>query len=236
MRIAVCDDEMIFCQDLQQKIEQYYQSMDILVSIFNNPKELLAYIENKTDYFQAVFLDIEMPQMDGMTLAGKLKQINEAIDILFLTSHIEQMEEGYEVNAFRFLTKPVQSDKLNRALKALEEKQKERRQILIKQDGETHLLQEKEIICIQAENVYLHIYTKEQKFLVREKIKNMEEQLSRQNFIRVHRSYIISLAAVTSYEKGKVWLKNGMQVPVSRKNDEVFQAGILAYMRRQAGC
>ena len=235
MRIAVCDDEIAFCEDLQRKIEQYYQSMDILVCVFDNPRKLLAYIEEKTDYFQAVFLDIEMPQMDGMTLAGKLKQLNENIDILFLTSHVEQMEEGYEVNAFRFLTKPVQQEKLNRALKALEEKQTKRRQISIKQDGETYLLPENDIICVQAENVYLHVYTKEQKFLVREKIKNMEAQLSRHNFIRVHRSYIVSLEAVVSYGKNGIKLKNGMLVPVSRKQYEVFQAGILEYMRRQVG-
>ena len=57
MRIAVCDDEIAFCEDLQRKIEQYYQSMDILVCVFDNPKKLLAYIEEKKDYFQAVFLD-----------------------------------------------------------------------------------------------------------------------------------------------------------------------------------
>ena len=236
MRIAICDDEITFANEIKEKIESYYKSMDILINIYHNPQKLLEDINEKPEYYQAVFLDIEMPQLDGMTLAKRIKDCNPELTILFLSSHAEQMDEGYEVNAFRFLTKPLQQKKLERALQALEVQQQSKRQITLKCDGENYLIQEKDILYIQADNIYLHVYTNTRKYMIREKLKNMETLLGTENFIRVHKSYLISYHAVNSYQKNSITLKNDIKIPLSRTYCDNSLKGMLAYSRRQAGC
>ena len=134
MRIAVCDDEERFRLDIKKHIDKIYNSLDVVVDCFSGGKELIASFEARP--YDLVFLDIEMPEMDGITLAKKLRDMNDKIYIVFLTGHVEYALEGYEVNALRYLTKPIQDDKLKEVLRFVSDKLTSKRQILIKVDGE----------------------------------------------------------------------------------------------------
>ena len=115
MRIAVCDDEERFRQDIRKHIDALYGSLDVVVDSFSGGKQLIDAFQIRP--YDMVFLDIEMPEMDGITLAKKLRSISENIYIVFLTGHVEYALEGYEVNALRYLTKPVQESKLREVLR-----------------------------------------------------------------------------------------------------------------------
>lgn len=231
MKIAICDDELYFGQELKKMIENYYNSMDLLISVYQNPTELLRAIKKDKSIYQAVFLDIEMPDMDGMTLAKLLREEGVEIPIIFLTSHEEQMEEGYEVRAFRFLVKPVNKEKLEKALSSLFLNTFSKRQLSIIHNGRNHILYEKDILCIKSENVYLKIFTKEGTYLIREKLNNMEAQLDRNYFIRVHRSYLINFSSILSYDKKKIDLQGHIEVPISRSSYENFQKAFMNYLK-----
>ena len=155
MRIAVCDDEEIFRADIQKHIDKLYSSLDVVVDSFSGGKNLIAAFETRP--YDLVFLDIEMPEMDGITLAKKLRQLDEKTYIVFLTGHVEYALEGYEVNALRYLTKPVQDDKLKEVLRYVADKMASKRQLMIKVDGEEHLLDISDILYLEAQNQYIMI-------------------------------------------------------------------------------
>lgn len=233
MKIAICDDILYFAEELKEKIEQYYRSIDLLIYIYQNPVELLQDITKEKNRYQAIFLDIEMPKMNGMTLAKKMRDMGIESPIIFLTSHEEHMEEGYEVSAFRFLVKPVSQLKLEKVLEALLTKTFQSRQLAITCNGKNYILYEKDILYIKAENVYLKIFTKGEGYLIREKLNTLEKQLNPHYFIRIHRSYMINLSSVISYDKKKVDLGNGVEIPISRSCYDTFQCAFMNYIKEE---
>ncbi|WP_366925647.1 response regulator [uncultured Ruminococcus sp.] len=114
MRIAVCDDEQCFLNYFRGIVKRLYNRLDIITDEFSSGEELLKSFRYKA--YDLVFLDIEMPAMDGITLARKLRELSSDVSIVFLTGHIEYAIKGYEVNALRYLTKPAEEKKV--ALKA----------------------------------------------------------------------------------------------------------------------
>ena len=114
MRLAIVDDESVYRSQVAELISSVYGKADVSCFLYADGSELIRSFENgfKLD---AIFLDIEMKDIDGMTAAKKIREYSKDIPIIFLTSHTELAMDGYEVDAFRFLSKPVNKLKLSEA-------------------------------------------------------------------------------------------------------------------------
>ena len=175
--------------------------------------------------------------MDGITLAKKLREKSDKIYIIFLTGHVEYAVEGYEVNALRYLTKPVQEDKLREVLRYVMDKSTSKRQLMIKEDGEEILLNIQDIIYFEAQNQYIMIYTTAGSHLVRYNIGDFEEQLKGDGFFRTHRGFLVSLAKVKRLVKSDVLMDTPdgeVSVPVSRSNLKAIKEALYAYVESSA--
>ena len=235
MRIAVCDDEEVFRTQEKELIDKLAGSIDVIVDAYSDGRKLLeAFDKNPYD---VLFLDIEMPAMDGITLAKKLRERSDSIYIVFLTGHVEYALEGYEVNALRYLTKPVQEDKLREVLRFVMDQSTSKRQILIKVDGEETLINVTDIIYLEAQNQYVMLYTTGGEHLVRYNISDFEEQLKNDGFFRAHRGYLISLAKVKKLVKSEVLMESpggDISLPVSRSNVKPLKEALYAYVENSA--
>ena len=139
MIFAVCDDEKIFRDEIIEALNRYFGKLEVTCKEYESGVSLLAAYEQGED-FQALFLDIEMPGIDGMATANELRAKGFAAPILFLTSHTEMAMEGYEVAAFRFLGKPANPEKMERALTDLRQELCEKQKLIIRSDGEDIIL------------------------------------------------------------------------------------------------
>ena len=234
MRIAVCDDEEKFRTQEKNLIDKLAGSIDVIVDAYSDGRKLLeAFDKNPYD---VLFLDIEMPAMDGITLAKKLRERSDSIYIVFLTGHVEYALEGYEVNALRYLTKPVQEDKLREVLRFVMDQSTSKRQILIKVDGEETLINVTDIIYLEAQNQYVMLYTTGGEHLVRYNISDFEEQLKNDGFFRAHRGYLISLAKVKKLVSEVLMESPGgdISLPVSRSNVKPLKEALYAYVENSA--
>ncbi len=235
MRIAVCDDEEKFRNQAREMVDKLAGSLDVIVDAYSDGRKLLeAFDKNPYD---VLFLDIEMPAMDGITLAKKLRERSDSIYIVFLTGHVEYALEGYEVNALRYLTKPVQEEKLREVLRFVMDNSKSKRQLMIREDGEELLLNVADIIYFEAQNQYIMIYTTEGNHLVRYNIGDFEEQLKNDGFFRIHRGYLISLAKVKKLVKSEVIMEaaeGDIILPVSRSNVKSLKETLYAYVENTA--
>ncbi len=235
MRIAVCDDEEKFRNQAREMVDKLAGSLDVIVDAYSDGRKLLeAFDKNPYD---VLFLDIEMPAMDGITLAKKLRERSDSIYIVFLTGHVEYALEGYEVNALRYLTKPVQEEKLREVLRFVMDNSKSKRQLMIREDGEELLLNVADIIYFEAQNQYIMIYTTEGNHLVRYNIGDFEEQLKNDGFFRIHRGYLISLAKVKKLVKSEVIMEaaeGDINLPVSRSNVKSLKETLYAYVENTA--
>ncbi len=232
MRVAVCDDEEIFQEQIRNLIDKIYNSMDVIVDVFSEGKQLLERFD--ANPYDVIFLDIEMPSMDGITLAKKLRQRSENIFIVFLTSHVEYALEGYEVNALRYLTKPIREDKLREVLKYVMDKNTAKRQLMIKSEGEELRLNVADVLYFEAQNQYVMIYLRGEEHLVRANMGDFEEQLREDGFFRIHRGYLISLAKVKKIVKSEVIMENGASLPVSRSNLKSLKESLYSFVEGEA--
>lgn len=230
MKIAVCDDEPVFLEIVKRELEQYYQSLDVEIKKFSSGKALIQAVKEDPFLYLCIFLDIEMPGMTGLQTAKELERAGISIPVILLTSHTEYALKGYEVGAFRFLTKPADQEELHRVLKAVENQNISQRRLVVNQDGRSFYLPLDQILYFKSENVYIVIQTEQGHYLVRKKIKEQQEELPVPQFFRVHRSYIINMAKLQDFDGKKVTLKGGISIPVGRGRREEFQKAAARYM------
>ena len=189
MRIAVCDDEERYRLELKTILNKLLINADCEVDTFSDGNLLVPAF--KESPYDLLFLDIEMPEIDGITLAKKLRSLSEKVYIVFLTSHIEYALEGYEVNALRYLTKPVSIDKLKEVLSYVRQRETAFRQIIIKEDGEKIVIDINDVIYMEAMNQNVRIVTGSGEHVIRYNISDFEEQLKNDGFYRIHLGYLI---------------------------------------------
>ena len=232
MRIAICDDEEIYRIELKSCLNKLLIDTDYDINTFSDGRILLNRFEECP--FDIVFLDIEMPEIDGITLARKLRSASDSVFIVFLTSHIEYALEGYEVNALRYLTKPADPNKVKEIIRYVQDKQNNAHQIIIKSEGEDILIDINDIIYMESMDKNVRIVTSKEEYITRYNISDYEEQLKNFGFFRIHRGYLISLNKVKRIVKNDVVMDNEITLPISRNNVKTLKDTLYAYVEGAA--
>lgn len=152
LQIAICDDEPILCDAAKNAISNIKNEYEI--DMFSSGDELLRAYR----HYDAIFLDVEMPGQSGMEVAQRLRAENYIGNIVFLTSHTEFMQDAFKVKAFRYLTKPIQTDALKETLEQLEYELLENEKLLVDSYGTKELIYLKDIIYIESKRKYtIHV-------------------------------------------------------------------------------
>ena len=104
--IAICDDEIEFVSELKDLLKRYSgeTGIELMIAEYRNGQELIENYDTTTDL---IFLDIQMNKMDGLTAAGKIRELDEEVSIIFLTSLKQYALEGYQYQAVNYIVKPM---------------------------------------------------------------------------------------------------------------------------------
>lgn len=182
-----------------------------------------------------VFTDIEMPDLDGIQLISRLMGLVEAP--VFVTSHPEFALESFEINAFDYLIKPLNPERFAKCAFRLRDffelrskafdfdKKQETNFIVIKQGYDKHKLLMDDILYLEAMKDYVRIVTTTKQYLVLATLTSMEKMLPAENFVRVHRSFIVNRSKITYIEANKIHL-NVNELPLGKLYKNLV-AGIL---------
>jgi DNA-binding LytR/AlgR family response regulator len=231
MEIAICDDQKEFCKMLKAEIEKFYVPEEVEIESFLSGEQFLEKYKSLPQVYQIIFMDIEMTGMNGLETAKAVHAINEKVPIIFLTSHTEFAMEGYEVSAFRFIAKPIECDKLVKALKDIEKLKHLEDRIQVYDGKREHIIGCSSIEYIQSENVYSSIVTDSGSYLIRKKLGDFEKKLPNQSFYKCHRSYIVNMGKVRTFDGKKIMMQNGAQLPISRGKALEFKTAMMKYIR-----
>ncbi len=209
MRTIVVDDDDLSRSVIEDLIEE---SSDIeLIKSCEDPVEAFKII--KDEHIDLVFLDIEMPKMDGMEM---IRSLNPLPQIILVTSHTEYALESYEYDVTDFIQKPIT---LPRFLKAVE-KAKTRfednradittkdKTIFIKSDSRLVQLSTEDILWIEALGNYMRIFTSDNKFTILSTMKDIVTKLPSDQFTRVHRSFVVRVDKINSIEDNYILIGN----------------------------
>lgn len=202
---------------------------------FENPIDSLKYLqENKVDI---VFLDINMPELDGMSLGKILTKLNPNIKIIFITAYRDYAAEAFEIKAFDYLLKPYSEKRITEVLNNLTMiKDNSPTKEMEKINKVTVFLDEKMVVLSLDEIYYIEVsekeslvYTQNEIYTSKLKISKWEEILPKNKFYRTHRAYIVNLDKIKEVEpwfNGTFVLKIQdlkFKVPVSRNNIKEFK-------------
>lgn len=244
IKAIIIDDEKESAELLSIKIKKAANDISI-TGIFHSGASALQAMENEEP--DVIFLDIEMPVMDGITMVKKMDA--EYTEIIFTTAYDRYAIEAVRLNALDYLLKPVSEKDLELALLRLREKLIEKEKIKATQSLETLFLKMqaldthfnkiaistlegilfipvKEIIRVEAVNNYSKLYLLGGKNIVASKtLKIIEELLSPYRFFRPHKSHLINLEYISKYirgEGGMIIMADGSEVDVSRQRKQDF--------------
>ena len=234
MRIAVCDDENICLTELVNLIQRKYKSLDLIIDTFSSGEALIAHYRKNRSPFDIVLLDIEMKGMDGLKTASSLSKYTPTPIIIFVTSHNELACSGYEVSAFRFLTKPVNEHKLVEAIEAAQNRIREAKTILVHNSKGEYVIPVDFIMYIEAQNQQVSIVTEKEQFMQRGSIGTYEKELMNDGFYPVHRSYLVNLRFVKGFNKQEIRLACDKRLPLSRLRYKDFSQNFHDFIRRTA--
>ena len=202
-----------------------------LIEEFESPLDTLNFLEkNKID---VVFLDINMPDMNGINLGKIISKIYPEVKIIFITAYKDYAVDAFEVKAFDYLLKPYSEERIRNLLKSLVStksvdnilnRNTSLKKITINMDEKIYVLSLTDVDYIEANEKETLIFANKKRYVSKIKISKWEEMLEGYNFYRSHRSYIINLDKIVEIEQwfNSSWiikLKNySTTIPVSRNN------------------
>ena len=209
LKCLIIDDEEL----ARTLLKTYADKVDYLevVGTYENPVEALGIIKDQA--IDLVFLDIQMPDLKGTTLASMLP---ENCQVIFTTAYTEYALEGFELNAVDYLLKPITFERFLQAVNKLKpfKKEDEIRTITVKSGYDLHKLFLDDIYFIESDGEYVHFHTKNKKVMSYQSLKSLEKILDPSLFMRVHRSYIVNKTKVRAL-KGRDLSIEEHTIPVS---------------------
>lgn len=216
MRIGICDDEPEMCAIVERYTKQWAarSGHDCDIEIFANAEQLLFACAEKT--FDVLLLDIQMPGMDGIALSRKIREQDERVQLVFITSIPDFIGEGYEVAALHYLLKPVNPEKLstvlNRACKNLKISEAV---FALENEREVQMIPLRMISYLEAKGHYVTLHTDSGTFEKKISLADMLAKLDGR-FYRCQRSFAVNLYRIRKVSRTEVELNDGEHLPLSR--------------------
>lgn len=235
LRVFIVEDEL----PAQKLLAMWVKSIPQLhlCGIYADGFSALKAIQ--TEKPDLVFLDIEMPKLNGLEI---LELLENPPQIIFTTAYHEYAVKAFELEAIDYLLKPFSLERfkqsidkaftaqkssilnLKKSLPKLKAAQQENRpidRVVVKEGNDIHVIPISEILFIEAQDDYIMIHTKDRKYLKLASLRSLAESLPKQQFVRVHRSYIVNVSAISkigNYNKDshQIILSNGKIVKISR--------------------
>ena len=232
MRILICDDEPEYTAILHRHIDVYMKSKgkDCIIDTVSDPKQI---IQNDIVY-QLVFLDIQMDDIDGLSLAKVLKERNNKVVIFFVTSFNHYQDDAMDLRAFRFFEKPIAPERLYAGLeKAMEYIDESYIDFYIYANNEHRQILTDDVIYVERGNRQVTLVTTHGNYITRETFDDWCNMLQNSFFYRVHKSFLVNLHYVTRYKYTELFVHDSIRIPIASRRQASFHRFWFAYLRRR---
>lgn len=214
--IVICDDEDIHRNIIIDYLSKVFSSELYEVVEFNSGEELLENYPKKIDI---LLLDVHMICMNGIETAKKIRKFDTNVKIIFITAIAGFMQQGYEVNAFRYLLKPINYNDFSKHIIQCKNEiiNNRKKYITIYEidEGKTVIISISSMLYIESQCRIILIHTDRNVYKTRESIKNLENELKEYSFYRCHRAYLININKVNAMDKNSIFIKDD-EIMVSR--------------------
>ena len=231
MRILICDDDPLMIEQLKKYCKNFFDKIHVKcpeLACFSDGESLLA---DKGDK-DILFLDIEMPGMNGIYVGNELKRANSSIIIFIVTSYSEYLDEAMRFQVFRYLSKPIDKQRFFRNMKdAVELYNTMTIKIPVETKQGIHTIPASDIIAIEAQARKVVVHTTLCDF---ESVHNMQywlKELPKNCFFQTHRSFIINFEHITNFDHTLVNMDdNQIRAYLTKRKYSAFKEAYLLYL------
>lgn len=236
IRCIAIDDEPLALRQIKSYIERSEQLE--LVAACRSAIDAQRVLENES--VDIIFVDIHMPDMNGLDF---VRALTSSHYIIFTTAYSEFALEGFKLNAIDYLLKPFSFEEFTKATQKVislldlverchaaesavaqnEAESTDKEFLSVKADYKTQLVKIVDIVYLESAGEYVRLHIEGSSTITTLfRLKNMEASLPQEQFLRVHRSYIVNLKRISSYTKGRIFLDNGEYIPLGENYKERF--------------
>ncbi|ROV59006.1 DNA-binding response regulator [Vibrio ponticus] len=246
----IADDEPLLRHHLDRSLADIWSDLEVVAMCGDGVQALEKIARLQPD---VVFLDIRMPELDGLAVAKELNRLAQQPLMVFVTAYDEYAIQAFEQNAVDYLLKPINEERLERCCQKLQQRLNtnnnqqapdinqllaqisqltpKREQYLswlkASQGDDIHLIAVNDVLYFKAEEKYVSIYTGESEYLIRTPLKELLTQLDPEQFWKIHRSTVVRVAAIDKVSKdftGRMFVKMlNHKLPVSRAQQSLFK-------------
>lgn len=228
IRIALCDDNDMERRIIRFLINQYIKEHEysIRVEEFSSGNALL---KSDVTAYDLVILDIYMGGLNGIDTAKELLHIHPKGKIIFCSSSNEFAEESYDVEAFRYLVKPISMEKLRQSLDRFFQLNTDKKVLEYKYQRTIRRMLLKDVMWIEAEGRHSIIHTEKAQIETNTPLAEFAEKLLSTDFVKPIRYALVSLQAVTEMTADALVLIDGTKIPVSREKRKEIQEAFIQF-------
>lgn len=225
MKIAICDNERNFIENIANYIEDYskYALISLQVDVFTSSQELLLC----NDKFDIVILEAELDGIDGIKLGKLLKYKNPHIILMYITENLSYLDDALELNALRFFKKPINPERFYKGLEsAIKSVDNSNINFFLKKDNDDNIRMRVnicDIVFVEIANRKSKIVTKTDVYYSLDNIDYWRDHLAGRCFVSPHKSFVINMNYITAYTLDFVILEEDYIVPISRNNKTKFK-------------
>lgn len=230
LRVAIVEDDEATRAQLQSFLERYAQEHHVELQIFPfaDGAEIL---ERYQPIYNIILLDIEMPRLNGMDTAERIRTMDEDVVLLFITNLVQYAIRGYSVRALDYVLKPVSYPtfalKLDKAVEMV--RRRAPGQVMLRLGDGVQRLETRQIYYVEVHRGVLHYKTTLGEFTLRGTLQSAEEELGKYHFVRCNYWYLVNLAHVSRVHKDTVEVA-GTELQISRRNRAAFLAALTDYV------
>lgn len=236
INIVICEDDERQLLINKHYIEQWaiLREQKVNIWVYKNAENFL-FNWNYEEEIDIVFLDIKMGQMTGMELAKYIREHDQHISIVFITGESKYVFWGYSVQALNYLMKPIKKDDVIQCLDVWlnKNKKQEKSYFILKKGKELLKVDYDEIYYFISFDHYIDLHTRDEVITFKEKIGNLEEELSQEQLCRCHRSYIVNLKHIETISKNEITLDNGSKIPISKSRLDATYEAFMKYFQNK---
>lgn len=232
-KVALCEDEQFFldaqektCRDILEK-----NGIEYHLDTFGSGTDFLSVFLNTRQCYDLVLLDIVMDGLDGMELAQEIRKQDRQVTIIFITSSMEYALQGYDVNAFHYLVKPLDGDVLERLILS-DYRNRFQNSFLTFQSGAHRLrVATKDIVRLETVGRRVAITLVDRVVYYPGKLTELLEKLPADQFIRCHKAFAINIGNTRELTRQSAFSDSGVETPVSRTFVKDVQKAFLRNIR-----
>lgn len=228
LNIAICDDEKEWRDELRNYIYEYtkQRNINVFVNCFSDGET--CYLTDLKNY-DIIFMDYQMDGANGIETAQMIRKNNTDSIIIFVSAFPQVAMDTFEVNTFRFLAKPINKEKLFKALDDYISQIQNENYIIFKAHECTIRIKISDIIYAEANKNHTIIHTEHRDYEILINLKSIEKSLPSDKFFRCHKAYIASLKHIRNHNNTEICFHDGSKIYISRNFISKFKKALLDY-------